>query len=244
VQCLELEPRFYGVFLLDIVFVIPISILYQNENFVLVDKPAGLNFHSEQQPGLVVQLAEQLNQRLYPVHRLDKMTSGLLLLAKSAATAQEFQRLFEAQQIEKYYLAISTQKPKKKQGWIKGDMQLSRRGNYRLNHTHDNPAITQFISSALGSGERVFLVKPHTGKTHQIRVALKSLGAPIAGDLRYQNRADAQKEDRGYLHAYGLRFKLMQDDYSFISLPSTGQRFVNQALKLQCEHWNPPWIRF
>lgn len=221
-----------------------IKLLFENQDFVVCDKPAGLSFHSEQSPGLVVQLSEQLAQDLYSVHRLDKMTSGLLVLAKNTTTAQAFQIQFEQRQIEKFYLAISTQKPKKKQGWIKGDMVPARRGSYRLTTTLDNPAITQFISASLAPNERAFLVKPHTGKTHQIRVALKSLGAPIAGDSRYQAAEHAKQEDRGYLHAYALRFELNGEGYQFVCPPSDGVRFVSERFKVQCAAWNEPWNLF
>jgi tRNA pseudouridine32 synthase/23S rRNA pseudouridine746 synthase len=221
------------------------NLIFENENFVLLDKPAGLNFHSEEQPGLVVRAQQQLNlAELYPVHRLDKMTSGLVLLAKTLTAAQAFQTLFEQRQIEKYYLAISTHKPKKKQGWIKGDMQPSRRGSWRLTTTMENPAITQFISASLAPNERVFLVKPHTGKTHQIRVALKSLGAPIAGDQRYQALEQAEQEARGYLHAYALRFELFGEHFAFVCPPNEGRRFVTEAFRLQCAAWNEPWKMF
>lgn len=219
--------------------------IFENVDFVLLDKPAGLSFHSEQTPGLVV-LAQQAFglAELYPVHRLDKMTSGLVILAKTLAGAQAFQRLFEQREIEKYYLAFSTHKPRKKQGWIKGDMLPSRRGSYRLTTTRVNPAITQFISASLAPNERAFLIKPHTGKTHQIRVALKSLGAPIAGDQRYQALVEAEQEDRGYLHAYALRFSLFGENFAFVCPPSEGQRFVSDGFRVQCAAWNQPWNAF
>ncbi|MGE4503438.1 MAG: TIGR01621 family pseudouridine synthase [Thiomicrospira sp.] len=221
------------------------NLIFQNADFILLDKPAGLSFHSEQVPGLVVLAQQQLGlSELYPVHRLDKMTSGLVLLAKNLAAAQAFQTLFEQRQIEKYYLAVSTHKPKKKQGWIKGDMLPSRRGSYRLTTTMDNPAITQFISASLAPNERAFLIKPHTGKTHQIRVALKSLGAPIAGDQRYQALAEAEQEDRGYLHAYALRFSLFGENFAFVCPPSEGERFVSETFRVQCAAWNEPWNLF
>ncbi|SFR50494.1 TIGR01621 family pseudouridine synthase [Thiomicrospira sp. ALE5] len=221
-----------------------LPVVFKNDEFVLLDKPAGLNFHSEQQPGLVVLAERQLHQALYPVHRLDKMTSGLVIMAKTDQVARQFQQLFEQRLIEKYYLAISTHKPKKKQGWVKGDMVTSRRGSWRLTVNQTNPAVTQFISRAHRPSERFFLVKPHTGKTHQIRVALKSLGAPIAGDGRYQTLADAKQEDRGYLHAYGLRFSLQDHDYAFVLPPSSGQRFLASYAFLEENNWLAPWAHF
>jgi len=223
-----------------------IELIYENEDFVLVDKPAGLNFHSEDAAGLVVLLKDQLQyDELYPLHRLDKMTSGLVLFGKSKESAQLFGKMFESRKVEKYYLAISLRKPKKKQGWIKGDMKSARRGSWMFAKTNDNPAITQFHSMALREGERAYLVKPHTGRTHQIRVALKSIGAPIAGDERYAQSDEAKKEMRGYLHAYALRFEYKGETYCFIQVPKEGERFLSGTFRaIVQEEWHSPWELF
>jgi tRNA pseudouridine32 synthase / 23S rRNA pseudouridine746 synthase len=219
-------------------------IVYDHSSFIIALKPAGVNFHSEGEAGFVVQVSQQRSIPLFPVHRLDKMTSGLVILAKSSAAAAEFGKMFENREVEKYYLAISMRKPKKKMGWIKGDMTGARRGDYKLLTTMENPAITQFVSCALRIHERFFLVKPHTGKTHQIRVALKSLGSPIAGDERYAQADEARKEERGYLHAYALRFTFNGEPFSFVSPPDEGERFVSVECKKQLETWNTPWEQF
>ncbi len=223
-----------------------INIIFENTDFVVFDKPAGLNFHSEgNEAGFVVLASQQLGlKQLYSVHRLDKITSGLIILAKSSQIASEFAKMFEKKEIQKYYLALSLRKPKKKQGWIKADMASARRGSYMLSKTKDNPAITQFISCALRVGERFFLIKPHTGKTHQIRVALKSIGSPIAGDIRYANADDAKKEERGYLHAYALSFTYDAKEYEFICKPSCGERFLSTESKAQLQTWSQPWELF
>lgn len=222
------------------------QIIFENSDFVIFNKPSGLNFHSEDnEAGFVVLATKQLNlPQLYSVHRLDKMTSGLIILAKSSEVANSFTKLFENKEIQKFYLALSLRKPKKKQGWIKADMSSSRRGSYKLLQTKENPAITQFVSSALRVGERFFLVKPHTGKTHQIRVALKSIGSPIAGDIRYANADEAKKEDKGYLHAYALKFSLNDEEFSFTCQPTEGERFVSQEAKEQLKKWSQPWELF
>lgn len=221
-----------------------IRIVFENPAFILAFKAAGVNFHSEDEAGFVVQVSQHLGLPLFPVHRLDKMTSGLVILAKNSETAAQFGKMFENREVEKYYLAISMRKPKKKMGWVKGDMTSARRGDYKLLTTMDNPAVTQFISCALRTHERFFLIKPHTGKTHQIRVALKSLGSPIAGDERYAASNEARKEERGYLHAYALRFRINDEEFSFVSLPDEGERFVSQECKGQLEIWNHPWELF
>lgn len=219
-----------------------IPVIYQNSDFVLIDKPAGLSFHSENSPGLAAMLKKQLQREvLYPVHRLDKMTSGLVLFALNKSAAQAFQRLFEAHEIEKYYLAISDTKPKKKQGWVIGDMVPARRGSWKLRPNRENPAKTRFISASLGPGIRLYLLKPFTGRTHQIRVAMKSISAPICGDLRYAEADQAKQEERGYLHAYGLRFSLFGEHYEFVLPPRDGERFQTAACHKQLAEWSIPW---
>lgn len=219
-------------------------ILHENDSFIIAHKRAGVNFHSEEEAGFVVQASQQAGIALFPVHRLDKMTSGLVILAKTSEVAAQFGKMFENREVEKYYLAISMRKPKKKMGWVKADMGAARRGDYKLLPTMDNPAITQFISCALRTHERFFLIKPHTGKTHQIRVALKSLGSPCAGDERYAQADVAREEDRGYLHAYALRFVLNGEAFSFVSPPDEGERFVSMECKRQLETWSEPWTMF
>ena len=223
------------------------DIIADEAEFMLLYKPAGMNFHCEDSEKGFVVLAQELMQtkELYSVHRLDKMTSGLILLAKSSKAANHFATMFEARAIEKYYIAISTRKPKKKQGWIKADMAPSRRGSYKLLQTKDNPAITQFHSTSIRPNERLFLLKLHTGKTHQIRVALKSIGAPIAGDIRYADANEAKKEERGYLHAYALRFTLNNKAYSYTLPPREGERFCTEELDIILrEQYNKPWELF
>ncbi|WDE12924.1 TIGR01621 family pseudouridine synthase [Thalassomonas haliotis] len=211
-------------------------------DFLVVDKAAGVNFHDEEDlgQGLFNRVKAELKQNeLYPVHRLDKMTSGLVIFAKNLACTQVFQQMFAAHQVEKYYLALSDKKPNKKQGLIKGDMAKSRRGSWKLLRTTENPAISQFFSYALGSGKRLYVIKPHSGKTHQIRVALSSISAPILGDSHYYPQASG---DRGYLHAYALRFTLKGEQFSFICPPSSGQEFVQTDFGNKLLDIGAPWL--
>jgi tRNA pseudouridine32 synthase/23S rRNA pseudouridine746 synthase len=221
--------------------------IFSNDQFVVIDKKQAFNFHTEDKvAGLFEQVKASLQlSELYPVHRLDKLTTGLVIFAKTKDCAGQFGRMFEAKQVSKYYLAISDQKPKKKQGWIKGDMAKSRRGSYKLMRTVDNPAITQFMSCIVDDGNRLFLVKPHSGKTHQVRVALKSIGSPIIGDQLYYPDAGSKDTDRGYLHAYGLHFSLDDKHYEFVAAPSVGKLFNIPNCKEQlCTQWSKPWELF
>jgi tRNA pseudouridine32 synthase / 23S rRNA pseudouridine746 synthase len=152
------------------------------------------------------------------VHRLDKMTSGLLLLARTPQANRALSMSFAERQVSKQYLALSDCKPKKKQGWIKGDMQKGRGGSWLLTRSLENPAISWFDSTPVREGLRLFRIKPQTGKTHQIRVAMKSIGAPILGDARY----GGSPAERGYLHAWRLDFVLWDTPFSFECPPEPG----------------------
>lgn len=222
------------------------KIITQTDDFVVVAKSAGVNFHDEEQQGsgLFSQVKEQMKNQfaateLYPIHRLDKMTSGLVLFAKNIKSAQIFGKLFEEHSVEKYYLAISDKKPTKKQGWIKGDMVKSRRGMFKLLRSMDNPAITQFFSYSIANKQRLYLLRPHSGKTHQLRVALSSIGAPIIGDPLYNSSSIA---DRGYLHAYALRFNFLGTIYHYILPIDEGEYYLTQSVKDKLAELDQPWL--
>lgn len=193
------------------------SICYQHSDFVIINKPAGISVHKDDQAvGLTQKLANQLGvEQVWLIHRLDKVTSGLLILALNKETAAYFYQLFEQHQIQKTYWALATQKPKKKQGKIVGDMQKSRNGAWKLCHSTQNPAITQFESHSIAPNLRHFILQPKTGKTHQLRVAMKSLGSPILGDELY----GGQPADRVYLHAYRLDFEYSGESISVAVMP-------------------------
>jgi len=189
--------------------------------------------------GLIEQLRLDLNTpHIYPVHRLDKPTSGLLICAKSPEANSQLSQLFQNKKIEKYYLAISNHKPKKKQGLIAGDMERTRNGNWKLTASNNKPAVTQFFSYGLGEGKRLFILKPYTGKTHQLRVALRSIGSPVTGDTRYAPVKD--RSERTHLHAYCLRFQYGGKDFQFQSLPSGGD-FNEQFTEYVATNLSEPW---
>ena len=216
------------------------DIIDDQDDFIIANKPPGIGFHDEEsQQGFFNQVKSTFAlANLYPVHRLDKMTSGLLIFAKNKNAAIQFQQLFESRNIEKYYLAISDKKPSKKQGLVKGDMEKSRRGTWKLLRSNKNPAISQFFSYGLNQGKRLFIVKPYTGKTHQIRVALNSLGSPIIGDPNYYASSTA---DRGYLHAYALKFVLNERAYQYVSPPSIGQEYLQETTQDALKQLTAPW---
>lgn len=198
--------------------------------------------------------------RLFPVHRLDTVTSGILLFAKTGAAAGHLAARFRSGDVHKYYVALSARRPVKKQGSIVGDMEKARRGAWKLARTAADPAVTRFASFSLkgpatsglspGTGSlgadagaasgpletvrdglRLYVLKPETGRTHQLRVAMKCLGAPILGDELYDAADAARQEERTYLHAAAVRLRLGSELIQAVLPPCDGQVFTSAAFR-------------
>lgn len=197
------------------------NVLFDHADFMVVAKPARVTMHQSSQsetsyPAILPLLRDSLAQQkkaktltadydpstLHLVHRLDDQTSGCLIIAKHAIAAERFRLLFAQHQVQKYYVALSDNKGKRKQGWVKGDMVNKRRGQWALTKTMNHPAISYFFRQGLGNGLYLYWIKPFSGKTHQIRVALKSNSSGILGDTHYGGSV----AQRMYLHAYALDF--------------------------------------
>ncbi len=221
------------------------SVLQDHNKFLLINKSPGVGFHKDGgEDGLTAIIRKELGiDELYTVHRLDRVTSGILLFAKNMDVAKDLSRQFRRRQVEKYYLAISDRRPKKKQGLIKGDLEKARRGGWKLSRKVNNPSVTQFFSYSLDEGLRLFVLKPHTGKTHQLRVAMKSIGSPILGDpLYHKKEAEDTGPDRAYLHSYALRFHVGEKEYSFICKPDNGRYFTNEIFQDTLNRCEIPWL--
>lgn len=186
-----------------------IPVIFENDKILAVNKPPNVSHHNEDDElGIVNLVRQQLGpekQRIYGVHRLDRVTSGILLFAKSRESAVELSRLFRDSEVEKYYVALSKNKPKrKKQGWVTGGMKRGRRKSWMLTDTSTNFAKTRFFTSGLGNlqgdPKTLLLFRPYTGRTHQLRVAAKAISLPILGDPIYEKK----NSSRTYLHASGL----------------------------------------
>ncbi len=204
--------------------------------------------------------------KLYLVHRLDTHTSGTMVLAKSKPAAHALSKLFEARKVTKYYIALLAKKPKKKQGKVQGKMEKARNGSYKLmqkskeskESTNASDAISFFFTqpypqqqtsinevrlnncSTTVQPNRMAIVKPITGKTHQIRVAMKSLGSPILGDKRYKG----EEADRLYLHSAYLSFNFESEEYIFKTLPQSGNFFDQTRLSELPEFNNFAWPKY
>jgi tRNA pseudouridine32 synthase/23S rRNA pseudouridine746 synthase len=189
-----------------------IALIFEHKDFFVINKPSGLACHGPDSENLAALLREaQLSNKL--CHRLDKDSSGLLIIAKHQQAANHFRVLFEQDAINKFYLALSHRKGKKKQGSIKGFMEKARNGKWKLSNPCNNdqdrlntsPAISHFFSFGSqhkDNSERIFIIKIIGGKTHQIRVAMKANSSPILGDKLY----GGHMAERLMLHACALQF--------------------------------------
>ena len=92
-------------------------------------------------------------------------------------------------------------------------MEKSRRGAWKLMRSTENPAVTEFNCQSLEPGLRLFVLHPHTGKTHQLRVAMKSLGSPILGDTLYGGKAAS----RMFLHAWKIKFDYQDQTFEIVA---------------------------
>jgi tRNA pseudouridine32 synthase/23S rRNA pseudouridine746 synthase len=218
------------------------KIIEDHRDFLVISKDAGVCFHRKgEAAGLVDTVRSDCGlDELYTVHRLDTMTSGLLLFAKNRGGAQQLTAQFRKKIIRKYYLAISDRRPRKKQGLILGDMIKARRGAWKLTRTRQDPAITQFFSTSLGNRLRLFLLRPLTGRTHQVRVAMKSIGSPVLGDPLYHKKEDTCI-DRGYLHSYAVSFTLHGRIFRITHKPDTGRYFLDEAFLEVVKRYEHPW---
>ena len=129
-------------------------VLASTDNYLVVHKEPGISFHSKGNTKGILQIIRQMEieqkiqsgPRLFPVHRLDRISSGILLFARGRKNANLLSNEFRHNRVDKYYVALSNRTPKKKQGHITGDMIKGRRGTWILTRNHKNPAITRFKS--------------------------------------------------------------------------------------------------
>lgn len=205
-----------------------LDLLYRDDQIVAVHKPAGLLVHrsaldQNDRRNVVSLLSEQINQYVYPVHRLDKPTSGVLLFALDRSSARVLSLDFENHRVEKSYLAIvrgyspaeGTINHPVKDKDQPGKPRRSAVTRYRTLATLEiNYPVDRYPTSRYSQVE----LQPATGRRHQLRLHMKHLGHPIIGDTSYgkstHNRffADYYQCSRLLLHARRLSFNHPVED--------------------------------
>jgi 23S rRNA pseudouridine1911/1915/1917 synthase len=191
-------------------------IAYEDEHLLVVDKPAGVVVHPA--PGHAGgTLAQALaaagakggeEDRPGIVHRLDRDTSGLLVVARSHETYEQLQRLVRRRALTREYLALVVGKPRSRRGTIEAPVGRDRHDRLRHSLDTDTPraAVTHFELEELLPRHALLRVRLETGRTHQIRVHLAAIDLPLAGDPTYGVAGDLGLE-RQFLHAARLAFE-------------------------------------
>ena len=197
---------------------IPLEILYEDADLAVVVKPRGMVVHpaaGHPDGTLVNALLARLDSlggiggELRPgiVHRLDKETSGLMLVAKNDETQEELSRMLKDREIEKHYRALAEGRFKEPEGEIDAPIDRSRRDRKKMAVDPDGrPAVTRWKVLAEGRGCTLLDVRILTGRTHQIRVHLRSIQHPVCGDPLYGYEKGV-KVPCLMLHAYSLHFR-------------------------------------
>ncbi len=229
----------------DVVF----DLIYEDPSILVLNKPAGLIVHpGAGHPdqtlvnGLLYHVTDFLKEHTDPlrpgiVHRLDKDTSGLILVAKNPESHFKLAEQFANRTVKKRYLAITIGTPKS----LLCEESIGRHPSKRQEMTilpNGKPASTTF--SLIAQSDRYAFVKaePKTGRTHQIRVHLQALGSPIFGDPIYGRKMGIEQGCRQLLHAYSLSFShpITQQPLSFsVKPPEDFQNKLKNLLKID---WN------
>lgn len=210
------------------------KIIFQNKDFIVVDKPAGVAVHrgvNTSEPTLVDFLLEKFPEikdigddpetRPGIVHRLDKETSGVMVVARNLETFEYLKGLFKSRKVEKKYLAVVHGKPKEIEGKIEGEMGRSKKDfrkqalvRGKISVRKERYSLTFYKVKKEFDGMSLLEVRPATGRMHQIRVHLHSIGHPIVGDKKYTFKKFLPHRQAGknppaprmMLHAHSISF--------------------------------------
>lgn len=191
---------------------VDLELLFQDEFLVVVNKPAGLL----SVPGRGTDKADSLATRVqaqFPdaliVHRLDRDTSGMLVMARGADMHRRLSMAFAAREVSKRYVARVSGKPLEAQGEINLPIIVDwpNRPKQHVNYAAGKPSLTRYslLSHDAANNNSLLELEPVTGRTHQLRVHLSEIGHPILGDTLYGSEA-ANAAERLLLHARLLSF--------------------------------------
>lgn len=192
-----------------------IPIAYEDEHLLVVDKPSGIVVHPAGSHGAgtlvhgLLELGAEGGEEDRPgiVHRLDRDTSGLLVVARSEESHARLQELVRRRQVERLYLALVRGLPRSRTGRIEAPIGRDRhdRTRHSLDSATPRDAVTWFELREPLRDHSLLELRLETGRTHQIRVHLQAIELPVAGDPVYGVRGNLGLE-RQFLHAHRLRF--------------------------------------
>lgn len=201
---------------------IPLQIIYENKNLMVINKPAGMVVHpaAGHATGTLVQAALAHSpdlegvggeQRPGVVHRLDKETSGLIVMAKNDRTHRWLQEQFRLRKVKKVYLALTDGQPPTPQGRIEAPIGRDLHNRKRMAVVplqKGREAVTEYFVKESFPNHTLFEAHPLTGRTHQIRLHLEFIGCPIVGDRVYGRKKQTVEIERHFLHAQFLTITL------------------------------------
>ncbi len=201
---------------------IPLDIVFENEDLVVINKPAGMVVHPApgHASGTLVHAAlgsigdlQGIGGELRPgiVHRLDKDTSGLIIIAKNEKSHRWLQDQFRLRKVEKVYLALVDGKPPTPTGRV--EAAIARDAAHRkqmavVSEGRGRSAVTEYRTLKQFSEHTLIEAHPLTGRTHQIRLHMAFLDCPISGDLVYGRKKPTIEIKRHFLHAHMLTIVL------------------------------------
>lgn len=200
---------------------IELTVLYEDAHLAVVDKPASMIVHPgdfDERGTLVAAALTRWPEiaampvepkRVGIVHRLDKDTSGLIIVALTDIARRELMLQFQERTVEKRYLALLERQPSVASGRIEAPLGRDPKQRKRMAVVaHGKPAISdyQVLEENLAGGRALVEVRPLSGRTHQIRVHMARIGCPIVGDQVYGLRKQRLSLARQFLHAAGLKF--------------------------------------
>ena len=197
------------------------SIKFENNDFIVLDKwPQIATQGGSKIKTSIDHIIKNINSQYRLVHRLDKETSGLLLIAKNLNYAKKLSYLFKQKDITKYYIALCEGNPKNNYSQVKLEIKNKK---LKIENT-----LTNYKLLNKNKGISSILFNPQTGKTHQLRIVSKNLGCPIVGDQKYNIHSKYSKE-KLMLHAIALKFEVNTKKFEFISkLPDHFLSFVKK----------------
>lgn len=201
---------------------IPLDVIFENEDLLVVNKPAGMVVHpaAGHASGTLVHAvlahAPQIEgvggeRRPGVVHRLDRDTSGVILLAKNDRTQRWLQDQFSLRKVHKHYLALVDGRPATPVGRIEaaiGRDPKMRKKMAVVPPAKGRPAVSEYRTLENFPGHTYLEVSPITGRTHQIRLHMAFLGCPVVGDTLYGRRHPSLEIGRHFLHAGSLSIRL------------------------------------
>jgi tRNA pseudouridine32 synthase/23S rRNA pseudouridine746 synthase len=185
----------------------PIRVLYETDDLIAFDKPEGVvSVATAGRGGLPELVKAHYAGRLYPLPRLDRGASGVILFAKTPEAHRDLNGLFERREVRKTYLAAVDGAPASNRGRVNAPVREFGSGRMGVDSKRGKPASTAWKIEERLEGAALLRVSPSTGRRHQIRVHLYHIGHPILGDLRYGDKARQARTPRLMLHALSLEF--------------------------------------